>query len=133
MRRVTAAWLSSGVMWNTPLSMPAIQPPFAARAMQPAISGKSQLVCLSLTQAQRFMLRPSMSAQYKACSLTCHTGLSPTALRASKTSSACMEVSGGFEGAHLHERAALINLRGVVLGQGLLVFDLRAKRFGAVL
>src|SRR6185369_9976745 len=77
-----------------------------------------------------------MSTQYSACCAASQTGLSPTALRASKTSSAVMEVSWRserFERPGLDEGAALESGGGIGRIQRSLRFDLGAERLRTVL
>ena len=69
---------SAGRRWNRPVSMPAIRPPSACRAMHARRSGVAQLVSWRSAQRRRRSARPSMSTQYRACSVTDHSGLSPT-------------------------------------------------------
>src|SRR5690606_5376955 len=115
-------------------------------AMQASISSACQLCVWPLAADHRYRRPAGMSAQYRACSAVCQTGLSPVALRASTISSAVMagallllwlawrgDVSVVAERAGCNEGAALVDTCGVVSRRHRLRFDLVAKHFRAVL
>ena len=73
--------------WKMPVSIAATKPPSRCSAMQPTRSAQVQLCTRRPAQSKRRIERPSMSTQYKACSATDHSGLSPTVSRSSQSTS----------------------------------------------
>ena len=89
---VPSSW---GVSSATPVSMAATQRPCgvaslpAASAMQPVISGVGHWRAWPVPAFQHHSARPGMSTQNRHWRCASQTGLSPTPLRASTSSSAC--------------------------------------------